>query len=304
MGNLWVWLAGVLLVLGGVALFWRRPAPSPLTAPQKKGFLAKVTAGVHQGRVGRYLEDQIGQADEVLTQRVLLLFLAGAVLGLLLLVPVFGVLAPIVAAGVGLLAGWLYVQVQARRRKALLEEQTIQLINALSAGLEGDPEEITGTYLQDTRQFLQEAGGPLQEDLGTALKAIEAGADFATTMQVLQQQTHSKRLRRLVGVFLLIETKSLSIESQQGVFQRFYTREVNLNRRGLRRRILTAQARASMLIVLLLLPLMLVIKFVIRGPIMMAYIADPFGQVILGTCFVMAALIPIIVTRMTRVEEE
>lgn len=301
MGTWWVWLSAALLVIGLMALLWRRVAPSPV-ARKRESRLAKLSQQVEAGRVGQFVEDRIGGASEVTGMRLLLLFLGVVLTGFFLLVPIFGYGTPIVAVAMGMLAGWVYVQNGARKRRTLLEEQTLRLAAVLAAALKGGGD--TGTYIDLLMTTLKEIGAPLDDDLGATFRNIRAGADYQGTLAALQQMSQSRRLRKLAGLFLLVEDSDLGPEQQQEIFGRFYHDE--LGGEGMVReiRVLTAQSRFSLAVVTALLPLMLAARFAMRGEIMRQYIADPFGQTVIGFGLLLGLVMVVFALRMMRPAEE
>ncbi len=296
-----MWGALVIMVIAGVALAWRPAAPSPLSK-RRKSALDKAADQVNQGRLGKYVEDQVGGASSITGMRLLVIFVSVGLCALLLLFRIFGLLTPLVAGGVAFLVGYLYVQAEARKRKLRLEEQTLRLATVLAAALKA--QNPTGTYLQRTRRFLQEMKGPLDEDLGAALDTIFAKGDVQDVLFALQQETRSDILRRLLGRFMLIEKKSLTVPSQQKIFDRFAETANAKNRLAAAIRVETSLVRGSQFAVIALVPLMLLVKFGMRGPIMAQYVATSFGQTMLGGGFLLLVAMVFINLRMMKRAEE
>lgn len=298
--NPWIVLVVVLLAAGGVMAGWQITAPSPLET-RRKSPLAKAAATIDKGRVGKYVEDRIGGAGEVTGSRYALVLLGSGLAALVVLVPIFGYAAPLAAVGVALLVGWVYIQAGARKRKKLLQQQTLRLGGTLAAKLK---RRTAGMALLDQiARSLERMGPPIGDDLGTALKVVRQGADFAATLDDLQRATHSPRLRRFIELLQLIQRSDMQTEQQQQIFDHFHRTELGKESRAGQREIILTQSRSTLLIITLIVPMMLVVKFLIRGPVMVAYVSSPLGQVILGISFLMLFTMLVVGLRWLRVSE-
>lgn len=289
------YLAAAMIAAGLVAAFWRPTVSSPLSR-NREGIFERALRRVEEGRLGRYVEDVVGGAGEITGGRYLLLLLVSSLTALLLLFPAFGVVAPVGAAIVGLLAGQVYLMRAARRRRQRLDDQTLRLSAVLAAAGE--------IYREITPNALKEIGPPLEEDLGAVLRAIQTGLDPDRALAALQQETRSKRLRRLAGLLRLVESGHLGGKEQQVLFRRFYAGEIRREDRIREVRILTAQARGTLWIIVGLLPLLLLFKMMFRGREMAAYISSGIGRVILGVALLLVIGMVGVALRWTKVSEE
>lgn len=298
--SLWIIVAAVILAAGGVMVGWQATAPSPLEG-RRKGPLAKAAERIEAGRLGKYVEDRVGGASEATGLRYALILMGSGLVSLAVLVPIFGYAAPLAAIGVAWLVGWIYLQAGTRKRKRLLQQQTLRLGGILAAKLKRKTG--GGTLRDQILRSLERMGPPLEDDLGTALKAVRQGADYAATMDELQRTTHSPRLRRFVELLQLIDSSDMETEQQRQIFDHFHSKELAKEARAGAVEIIITQSRSTLLIITLLVPLMLVVKFLLRGPVMVAYMSSPLGQLILGTAFVMLFIMVFVGLRWMRVTE-
>ena len=229
----------------------RHPSPWPLAARVGRTRLSSRLSG--RDHLGRRLAlaGSLRSVDELIGAKAVLAVGAG---GLALLAPGPGLLLAPVLVAAGFRAPDLVVAARARRRVEAANRELPQLLDLLaaasSAGLSGQ---------LALRNAVSATEGPLADELGTALRAVDLGARWRDELRAVADRLGLPDLRRAVGS--LTRTGSLGTSLAEAMTQ--LAAEVREERRAaLSERARKAPVKMLFPLVFLVLPAFLLLTVV------------------------------------------